>query len=139
MLLMLIGLTRRELWRMPAVAGMAGISLSALMLFSYPTITLRYHYDLWPLIALPAIFALSALGARLASPSRKSSLVPVLVVVGVFGLVFSLHKMAHSRVMNRDAGTDWTAGFCLDLTAKKGFSQERGRAICGLPPLRANP
>lgn len=44
----------------------------------------------------------------------------------------TLHKTMHNKLMSLDPGSDWTPGFCLDLTAKKGFSPQRGREICGI-------
>lgn len=137
MLLMAVGLFKRQLWRMPALAGMAAVSIGALLLLSYATITMRYHADLWPLVAFPALFGigpaarwlLEAGGGRLAA--RVLLIVLVCAGIGVTTLV-----VARSRQFLLEApGTlsaPWSDEHCLKLTARKGFAEARGRALCGI-------
>jgi hypothetical protein len=132
MALMVLGFASRALRRLTALAGLAGVAAGTLLVLSYPTVTMRYHVDIWPFIAFPAIFGLVWLGKR-PSGGRLSSLLPaVLGVLVLLGTAVTLHKTMHNKLMNLDSGSEWTPGLCLDLTAKKGFSPQRGREICGI-------
>ncbi|MDG2002485.1 MAG: hypothetical protein P8J20_04065 [Novosphingobium sp.] len=133
MVLMLIGLASSSMRRMPALAGLAGITVSSVLLLSYPTITLRYHTDLWPIVALGAVFGLASLAGKLRHGQRMQPIVAALMaVLMLVGLVVTVHKTMHAKLMNLDPGDEWTSDFCLELAAKKGFDEARGREICGI-------
>lgn len=134
MLLMGLGLARRTLWRMPVLAGLAGVAVGSLLMLSYPTIALRYHVDLWPMIALPAVFGLERLASRLVRKGKSSGVwrSVLLVLLGV-GFVATVQKTLHSRIMNVDSGAGWTTASCLALTENKGFEPARQSEICGSP------
>ena len=137
MLLMVIGLGRKAFWRMPAAAGFVGAAIGSLFILSYLSVTLRYLAELWAMIALPAIFGIEAVSKRIRENAKAAAVWrPVLAGCLVIGLFVTLQKTVHSHIMNLDPGGVWTEDFCLGLTAKKGFSPERGREICGLDPVR---
>lgn len=69
-IMMIVGLAGRAIWRMPAVAGLVGVATGSALLLAYSTITLRYHIDLWPLIALSAAFGIGPLCGWLTRLSR---------------------------------------------------------------------
>jgi hypothetical protein len=130
-LLAVIGLAGGTVWRPPAVAGLAGVAIGSLMMLSYPTITLRYHIDLWPLVALPGVFGLERLSRGLREGDRRSAFLrSFLLVLLAAGCVVTVHKTVHSRFVNLDSGAEWTTDFCLQLTEKKGFGPARRRELC---------
>lgn len=135
MVFMAIGLFQRPLWRMPSLAGLIGVTISFLVMLSYPAITLRYHVDLWPMVGLPAVFGVAALARR--AGEEKNGMAAwgsALRVLVICGLIVTVHKTIHSRVANYDGEGKWSADYCLELTAKKGFSADRSREICELRP-----
>jgi hypothetical protein len=129
--LMLVGLFQRSTWTMPAAAGLAGVTVSAVMLLCYMTITLRYHVDMWPLLALPAVFGLAAVARKATGdPVATRSWRNVLLVLATLGMFVTLQKTVHSRAMNTDKQDLWSREYCLELAAKKGFALVRAEQIC---------
>jgi hypothetical protein len=130
-LLMLVGLFQRDAWRTPGAAGIAGVGASAVLLLSYMTITLRYHIDLWPLLALPALFGLAAVVRKVAAePKRERGWRLALLVLATLGLFVTLQKTVHLRAMNGDPYGMWSREYCLELAAGKGFAAARAQQIC---------
>jgi hypothetical protein len=130
-LLMVVGLFQRATWRTPAVAGLAGASAATLLIWSYLTITLRYHVDLWPLIAIPALFGLSAIASKAVADRRQErSWRQVMMVLATLGLFVTMNKSAHVRAMHIDREGMWSQQFCMDLAAEKGFEPLRAQEIC---------
>lgn len=131
MLLMLTGLCQRDTWRMPAAAGMAGVIVSSLFMLGYMTITLRYHVDLWPVIALPAVFGLAAIARRsVADPRQARGWRTVLLVLATLGLFVTINKTAHTRAVFLDAEGLLSREFCIKLADRKGFGPVRQAEIC---------
>jgi hypothetical protein len=131
MLLMIVGLSQRDSWRMPAAAGMAGVIVSSLFMLGYMTITLRYHVDLWSVIALPALFGLAAVARRsVADPREARNWRSVLLVLATVGLFVTLNKTAHTRSVFLDAEGLLSREFCMKLAAGKQFSPARQAEIC---------
>lgn len=137
LVLMAVGLFQRSLWRMPGLAGAVAVAAGALLLLSYATITLRYHADLWPLVAFPALFGIGPLSRWISAPGHWR-LVSRALFVGLLlaGVAVTTLIAARSRpVLIQKAGTlsaPWSDGQCLALTSRKGFSPERGRELCGI-------
>ena len=132
-LLAVIGLRQRQVWRPPVAPVMAGVTIGGLLMLSYLTIALRYHIDLWPLLALPAVFGAAALARTLSErPERRKVWMPILLVLALVSGFVSIHKMLHSRVITEDRGDAWSVEYCLKLTREKGFDLARSREICSL-------
>jgi hypothetical protein len=130
-LLMLVGLFQRPTWRMPTGAAMAGVGVSTVLLLCYMTITLRYHIDMWSLLALPALFGLAAVaGKSVADPRAARSWRLALLVLATLGMFVTLHKTVHSRAMNGDPRDMWSRDYCMELAANKGFAVARAQEIC---------
>jgi hypothetical protein len=138
MILMAAGLFRRELWRMPGLAGTFAVAIGGVLMVSYATITLRYHIDLWPLIALPAVFGVGPVAACAYDGVGGWLLKLLLIVLVTYGVVAGFIISKESRkVLIEVPGSisaPWSDKKCLALTARKGFSEERGRALCGIAP-----
>jgi hypothetical protein len=130
-LLMLVGLFQRSTWRMPGAAGMAAVAVSTLLVLSYMSITLRYHVDMWSLLAFPALFGLAAVAQKSMADGRAlRSWRTVLIVLATLGMFVTLQKTVHLRAMNSDMEGAWSRETCLKLTARKGFTPERAEQIC---------
>ncbi len=130
-LLMMVGLFQRQTWQMPAAAGMAGVTVASMFMFGYMTITLRYHVDLWPLIALPAIFGLAAVARQSSTDERRNrSWRSVLLLLATLGMFVTINKTAHTRAVFLDAEGQLTREFCMNLAERKGFAPARRAEIC---------
>jgi hypothetical protein len=135
MLLMAIGLRQKSLWRMPALAGLIAAFIGSALMLSYVTISLRYHVDLWPAIALPAVFGVGPFAAK-AYPdtggrwSQRGAIMAALLV----GVAMTALLTQRSRGLLIDAPGGftgrWSFEHCLKLTARRGFPLEKGRALC---------
>jgi hypothetical protein len=135
--LMAVGLAQRGIWSMPTVVGMAGAGLGALLLLSYPTVTLRYHIDLWPLIAFPAVFGIAALGQaierRRGKPTVLAMALPVMLLAGI--VVTGDAVGASRNLITEKPGTlsqAWSEDYCLQRVAAKGFAGNKASALCRL-------
>ena len=134
MLLMVAGLREVRLWRMPNLAGMAGVGVGGVLMLSYATITLRYHVDLWPLIALPAAFGVKPVLGWLQLPNpRAGSLRRILWGLAALGVAVSLLAVVQVRYELRDRTDRWSYERCLAVTASKGFAPTRQKELCALP------
>lgn len=132
-LLMMFGLRRRVLWRTPAVAGLLAASIATMLLLSYATITLRYHIDIWPLIALPAAFGVAPLSAWLATRAQSAKLIKgTMLVVIVLGTLTTAVTVQLSRAALQDPYGVLSKDECLKLTARRGFSASRSAELCWL-------
>jgi hypothetical protein len=130
-ILMLVGLFQRSAWHMPAAAGMIGVGASTVLLLCYMTITLRYHIDMWALLALPGLFGLAAIARKAVADERQAhSWRLVLLVLATLGMFVTLQKTVHSRAMNSDPQGVWSREHCLELAANKGFAPPRAEQIC---------
>ncbi len=132
-LLAIIGLRQRELWRMPNAPLLAAAVIGPFAMLCYLTVMLRYHIDLWPLLGLPALFGVAGLAHTLSEkPERRKVWALILIALALVTIFVCLHKMLNSRVQMTDVGEAWSAEYCLELTAKKGFDLARSREICSL-------
>lgn len=130
-LLMMVGLFQRQTWQMPAVAGLAGVSAASLFMLGYMTIALRYHVDLWPLIALPALFGLAAVSRRSVADEREArSWRSMLLVLAVMGMFVTLNNTARLRAVHIDSDGVWSREYCVKLAQKKNFEPGRIKEIC---------
>ena len=140
MALMALGFMQRLLWRGAGLAGVAAAGAGTAMIFAYATITLRYHVDMWPVIAFPAVFAIAALARRATAPAEGNRqelphyATAMLALLLVAGFVVTGHKTLHSRVtLMEPEGTmagPWTDAQCLTYIAPHGFPASRAREIC---------
>ncbi|MCB2077748.1 MAG: hypothetical protein KDE55_08625 [Novosphingobium sp.] len=133
LLLMVVGLAQRDVWRMPALAGLAGAGIGAALLLSYPTITLRYHVDLWPLIAFPAVFGVAPALRMATSKALPRYAFSLLLVLGV-GTTGVLVGASRNLIVEAPGSVSqaWTQDYCLTKTAAKGFTGDKANRMCSL-------
>lgn len=134
MLLMVLGLGQRALWRMPQAAGMLAVATGSALLLSYATITMRYHVDLWPLLMLPALFGVAPLARFMAGPPRRPRAAARIMLMAAALLGVSMTLLAaggHRNNFIEDSGV-WTREFCMKLIAGKDMSQARREEVCAV-------
>lgn len=124
--------------RMRPHAGLlVATGTAALLMLAYPTVTLRYHIDVWPFVAVLAAIALAVLtpklaGARFAGFARTSFLATLLVSMVVVQVTAAAFRLQHA---NRP-GTlyrDWSEAECRMLAAARGFTMARRKFVCRAP------
>lgn len=131
MLLMVVGFASRWTRTVPVASGIAGAATGGLMMLSYATITFRYHVDLWPLIALPAVFGAGPATTWLMDATKRRACArSATALLGIAGIAVTLLTIGHSRTMLQERPGMWTRDFCLQLTARKGFDQHRRDELC---------
>lgn len=132
-LLAIVGLCQRELWRMPFAPTLAAALIGPIAMICYLTIAVRYHMDLWLLLAVPALFGVAGLARAIVDkPNRRKFWSPILMLLLMMTSLVSVHIMLYSRKVTIDGGKPWSAKYCLSLTEKKGFDLVRSREICSL-------
>ena len=132
-----LGLMQRDLRRVPILAGLGGAGLGAGLLLAYPTITLRYHVDLWPLIALPAIFGIAP-AARLIAGGigwRTATTAMLALGLGVTGLTVGASRNLITEAPG-SLSQAWSRDYCLERVAARDFAPERARELCTVPGER---
>ncbi|PRY77812.1 hypothetical protein CLV80_105296 [Yoonia maritima] len=117
---------------LPAVVT-AGVAAG--MLLSYPTITLRYHFELWPLVVVLCLLTFPGLIKEYGPQSLTNSFVLKLsVVLLVTGAIFSgLAALWYTYVFEMAPGTfheAWDANRCMTEVQEKGFSRANGIKLC---------
>ncbi|MDG2002486.1 MAG: hypothetical protein P8J20_04070 [Novosphingobium sp.] len=134
MLLMVLGLAQRSLWRMPQAAGMFAVGAGSALLLSYGTITLRYHVDLWLLFLLPALFGVAPMLRFFAGPKHRLKNLAQFGLAGalVFGVSMSMLAAGGARQNFIEEPGLWTREFCLKLIADKGYAEARAEQICAV-------
>lgn len=127
----------RTLWRegRPYAALIAGLGVTALLLMSYATITLRYVVDLWPIVAVLALFGARALPARMSYPRART----VLGVAAVLGIMVTAHVAAlypmSFRVGPEGAAAEWTEQECRAGAEARGLPADRIGYVCRDPMI----
>lgn len=124
---------RSRSWTIPVV----GMGVSALLTWSYATITLRYHIDIIPLIGVLAIVGLYRMTPIIATLNLGSSGAIGLVFAGLFGLMVNTTTAAAYRYIFLEipgqASGPWSEETCNILAQRKGFTTDRIDEICRPP------
>ncbi len=127
----------RRAWSMMTVP-IIGFGASAILTTAYGTITLRYHIDLWPLLAVLSIIWLLGRSQRFASDVAKTkSQVRIIAIVIMLGGVLNLGTANGYRLyfMERAGAVTeiWPFAFCSEQAARKGFSGDDLLRVCQDP------
>ncbi|RDC68010.1 hypothetical protein DLJ49_20540 [Rhodovulum sp. 12E13] len=116
----------------PYVGLLAGVAAGSVVTLSYPTITLRYHVDLWPLIAALALLGVSVAGRSL-DHSRRAALAVACTTGLAFSAVTALFYTHYLRTHEATAFAEWSAAECTARAEAKGLEAERVAWICRDP------
>lgn len=114
-----------------------GAALAAGVTFAYATVTLRYHVDLWPLIAALALPGLGWLVPRLAARPLATPISLAVIAVAMIGLIGNLTtaSLYRSAFLGVEGSffEPWTEQDCRRLAAGRGFEPARIEEICRPP------
>lgn len=114
-----------------------GTGLAAAVTLAYATVTLRYHVDLWPLIAALALPGLGWLVPRLATRPLGAPMSLALVAVGMIGVIGNLTTAGAYRGafvgVEGSFFAPWTEQDCRGRAAGRGFDPARIDEICRPP------
>jgi len=116
----------------PYAGLLAGVAAGSVVTLSYPTITLRYHVDLWPLVAALALLGVSASG-RSFDPARRAALgfacAMGLAVSTVTAIVYTHLFRTHETTVF----AEWSMAECLARAEAKGLEAKRAAWVCRDP------
>ena len=114
-----------------------GTATSALVTLSYATVTLRYHVDLWPLVAALSIVGIARLAPRIVSAPILSTKPLGIILVVFFGFIVNTGVSQKYRAKFAETPGSimavWSAEACRDIADRKAFAEERIAKICRSP------
>ena len=128
-----LGLMQRDLRRLPVLAGLGGAGIGAVLLLAYPTITLRYHVDLWPLIALPSVFGIAPLVNALSSDLvwRMGTAALLALGIGVTGVTVGASRNLITEAPG-SLSQAWSRDYCMERVAARQIAPSRAAELCSL-------
>jgi hypothetical protein len=112
----------------------AGLVLSALLTLSYPTITLRYHVDFWPLVGGLALLGIGIVSSRPMPVVRRALLgLAAAFGIGLTGMT-AVHYAEYFRTHpDNPFLAEWTEAECGRRAVAKGLDAERIAHVCRDP------
>ncbi|TFL18089.1 hypothetical protein [Jannaschia formosa] len=135
--ILLAGAGLMALRRDPAMAALVvGLALSAGLMLSYMTVTMRYRVDLWPLIGVLAILGTvrllrdpPGLGTRWA--------VPVLLAAGLLGSLGAGWRYSWQFQDSADSAffAPWSYETCAEIVRTAGFPEAELPRLCREPSM----
>lgn len=131
-----IGLCALRRHGIPFAGLLAGLTISTLLTLSYATITLRYHIDLWPLIAALALLAVPTFASRPIPTGWRGAALGIAAGVGV-GVSSGTAIVYTYKFRTHEAGffANWSAAECRERAAAKGLNSKRINYICRDPMI----
>ncbi|MDJ0611788.1 MAG: hypothetical protein QNJ67_22640 [Kiloniellales bacterium] len=126
-------------WRAPKplLGLLLATGVTAVLTLAYGTITLRYRFDIWPALAVLAIFGLPTVTAWLAR-SRKGIGPPAVLGLAVYaGLMSTLQTTSlYTRQFSTEGNeffAHWSYGDCVEKGRTRGRPEALLAEICTLP------
>lgn len=122
-------------------AALVAAVIPVLLLCSYPTVTLRYRLELFPLLAVVVAMGLTGLGARLGALPASGSGAPfggrvrVLAVAMVLSGSFNTVQTARAYAIyfvDIPQFVTWSRPFCEDMVRAKGLPNADIDQLCRL-------
>lgn len=115
----------------------AGTGISALVTLSYATVTLRYHIDLWPVVAALSIVGIARLTPQIVTAPILTPKPFGIILVVFSGLIvntgISMKYRANFAERPGSFGAAWSYETCADVAERKAFTQIRIAEICRSP------
>ena len=137
-----VAMTMGLVFAKPRISGgvlalplMIATGVGALLMLSYPTITMRYRIDLWPVVITLCLLSFPGLMHRYGSnrPNGQRVLSASLVLL-VIGMLVSAGATAwYTRGFQTTPDTffdKWNAEICADMVVKKGLAVSEVPRIC---------
>ncbi|WP_458789654.1 hypothetical protein [Yoonia sp. MH D7] len=109
--------------------------IAAGLMLSYPTVTLRYRFDVWPLVMALCLLSLPGLirrfGPEILQNARVLSLSVIVLLCGVFlsARVAVPLKLSYQKAPGHTYEA-WDVDMCLTRLARHAFSPERLAQLC---------
>ncbi len=124
---------RKGLWAPGPAALLLGTGASAVLTLSYGTVSLRYAFDMWPLLAALGLMSLPVAARALAQKSLHKGVLLCGCAAVAVGLVGSAYNASiFSGRYQTPFGQEWTYEECAERVTAKGLPAERLEAICAL-------
>ncbi|MEQ8900588.1 MAG: hypothetical protein RID11_07585 [Roseovarius sp.] len=121
----------------PYAGLLAGLATSSLVTLSYPTITLRYHVELWPLIAAVALLGIARLPAGEITLWQRRILVLALGIgIGV-SIGTAVYYTNLFRTQDDSAFAEWTEAECIARAEAKELDAARVTYVCRDPMIES--
>ncbi|MEO0393811.1 MAG: hypothetical protein AAF213_11305 [Pseudomonadota bacterium] len=114
---------------------LGGLLLVTVLTLSYATITLRYRFDIWPLIIAIALLGLRKSQARAPDkpiPPAQVTLYGILTAIGVFVSVATAVSYSHNFRYNVFS-MEWTDHQCREIMGEIGFDASEHDHLCRRP------
>lgn len=118
-----------------AVPLLIATGIAAGLMLSYPTVNLRYRFDVWPFVMALCLLGLPGLirrfGPGLVQNTRVFSLSLIVVLFGIFiSMIITIpYKQSYQKAPGRNYAP-WDADMCLARLAGKDFSPARLEELC---------
>ncbi|PJI85761.1 hypothetical protein BC777_2107 [Yoonia maricola] len=134
-----MGLSRpRITGGMRALPVLAVTTIAALFILSYPTVTLRYRFEVWPLLVTLALLSFPGCVNRFGTGFLKSQRViglsyVVLVTSLIFAMAVSYILVRSYRAIPGAVYEPWSMEFCAERIAHKAFSPDDIDRLCTSP------
>jgi len=120
-------------------APLAGALCIAVLTAAYGTITLRYHFDLWPLIAVLALLGSTRWSPWLMNHSRQGRWLVLSGLIVGFGLIMNaITAIDYSTRWNEWPGSSsaiWTYDYCAERARTHSLTDEQIAYSCRAPQV----
>ncbi len=116
-------------------AALVATGVMALFILSYGTVTLRYRFEVFPLLAVLGLLGLSRILRWQAATGRSAPAVLVLAggaTLGAAALSLGLAKLYADNFNQLDPVSAWSRGTCERLVLEKGFAETELDRLCRL-------
>ncbi|QQA42039.1 hypothetical protein [Pelagovum pacificum] len=121
----------------PVAGLLIGTVATVGLTLAYATITLRYHVDLWPFLAVLSVVGIAALTPRVATGGLSSTGRILMIGLLVAGFVTNERTARAYRAQFPERAetffAPWSEEYCHGLAETKGFSPQRVDEICRPP------
>jgi hypothetical protein len=113
-------------------------SLAGLLILSYPTVTIRYRFEIWPILFVLCVLCLPGLMRRFEPNGqihqRTLSLSVGILMLGVIlSAVGAFFYSNYALTVPGSWHEEWDYTFCEKLVRKKGFLDENIPRLCADP------
>lgn len=123
-----------------ALPVLIATGIGALLMLAYPTVTLRYRFDVWPVVMALCLLSVPGLANRfrpaILNVPRVFSISLIIVVFGVFvsTRVAIPYKQSYQTAPGQIYEA-WNADRCVSRLALKDFTPERLAELCVDPDI----
>lgn len=129
------GIANRKQFSTPQWIMTGATGFSAILLLSYPAITMRYSADLWPFIAVLVLFGLPYAvghGLRFFSEFLPRGIILIMIFVGIS---FSNTGFIVHSLLSHSFGdfSIWTQSRCMEIVERRDLAESEISRLCEPP------